>query len=115
MGMDCSYGDWFVLYQMSKNMNRRLFFMFLTTLAKVPKRQIQQMLPQIQVINAFKNFGNDKTKECVDPFNKCKEKLDKKENIEITFAAKKQDTSNTNKEEPKNEEDCSRRKRHCED
>ena len=28
----CSYGDWFVLYQMSRNMNRRFFAEFLTLL-----------------------------------------------------------------------------------
>jgi len=31
---NCSMGDWFVLYQMSKNMNRKLFYMFLNRLAK---------------------------------------------------------------------------------
>ena len=31
----CSYGDWFVLYQMSRNMNRRFFAEFLTLLRYV--------------------------------------------------------------------------------
>ncbi len=29
----CSIGDWFVLYQMSKNLNRRFFAEFITVLA----------------------------------------------------------------------------------
>ena len=36
-------------------MNRRLFFMFLTTLAKSPTLQMRNVIPQIQVINAFKS------------------------------------------------------------
>ena len=36
-------------------MNRRLFFMFLTTLAKTPKWELRQVLPQITVVNAFKS------------------------------------------------------------
>lgn len=31
--MDCKLGDWFVLYQMSKNLNRPFFMDFLTTLS----------------------------------------------------------------------------------
>merc|ERR1712106_957315 len=50
---ECSIGDWFVLYQMSKNMNRRLFFMFVTKLAKVPRSEILNLLPQIRVVKAF--------------------------------------------------------------
>ena len=30
----CTIGDWFVLYQMSKNLNRRFFNVFLTKLSK---------------------------------------------------------------------------------
>ena len=30
----CSYGDWFVLYQMSRNMNRRFFSEFLAVLSR---------------------------------------------------------------------------------
>ena len=33
----------FVLYQMSKNMNKRLFFVFLSNLSKVPRKQILQV------------------------------------------------------------------------
>merc|ERR1711971_1115884 len=52
---ECSVGDWFVLYQMSKNMNKRLFFVFLSNLSKVPRKQILQCLvPQIKAVNAFK-------------------------------------------------------------
>ena len=32
--LHCSIGDWFVLYQMSRNMNRRFFAEFLTILSK---------------------------------------------------------------------------------
>jgi hypothetical protein len=45
----------FVLYQMSKNINRRLFFMFLTKLAKVPRSEILDLLPQIRVVIASKS------------------------------------------------------------
>ena len=31
---NCTIGDWFVLYQMSKNLNRRFFNLFLTRLSK---------------------------------------------------------------------------------
>ena len=31
---DIKIGDWFVLYQMSKNLNRRFFYDFLLALAK---------------------------------------------------------------------------------
>ena len=40
---ECSVGDWFVLYQMSKNMNKRLFFDFLTSLAQVSRGEILQV------------------------------------------------------------------------
>jgi hypothetical protein len=30
----CSYGDWFVLYQMSRNMNRRFFSEFIAVLSR---------------------------------------------------------------------------------
>ena len=33
----CSRGDWFVLYQLSKNLNRPFFMEFLVTLAKTGK------------------------------------------------------------------------------
>ena len=32
---DCSRGDWFVLYQLSKNLNRPFFMDFLVTLARI--------------------------------------------------------------------------------
>ena len=32
---NCSRGDWFVLYQLSKNLNRPFFMDFLTNLARV--------------------------------------------------------------------------------
>ena len=32
--LNCSIGDWFVLYQMSRNMNRRFFADFITVLSK---------------------------------------------------------------------------------
>ena len=32
--MHCSVGDWFVLYQMSRNLNRKFFAEFLTVLSK---------------------------------------------------------------------------------
>jgi len=31
--LECKLGDWFVLYQMSKNLNRPFFMDFLTTLS----------------------------------------------------------------------------------
>ena len=35
--MKCKIGDWFVLYQMSKNLNKRLFYDFLILLSKDAK------------------------------------------------------------------------------
>ena len=43
-------------------MNRRLFFMFLTTLAKTPKWELRQVIPQINVVNAFKSSVKNKSK-----------------------------------------------------
>lgn len=52
---ECSVGDWFVLYQMSKNMNKRLFFVFLSNLSKVSRKQmLQALLPQMRAVQAFK-------------------------------------------------------------
>ena len=48
---ECSVGDWFVLYQMSKNMNKRLFFDFLTSLAQVSRSEILQ----VGLISEMKN------------------------------------------------------------
>ena len=35
----CSRGDWFVLYEMSKNLNGPFFIDFLTTLSRVMEQQ----------------------------------------------------------------------------
>jgi hypothetical protein len=43
------FGIRFVLYQMSKNMNRRLFYMFLVRLASAPR----QTANQLQIRNIF--------------------------------------------------------------
>ena len=36
---NCSHGDWFILYQMSKNLNRPFFMDFLTSLSRVIEQQ----------------------------------------------------------------------------
>ena len=45
----CSIGDWFVLYQMSRNMNQRFFAEFLALLAK------RAMEPSAPVANMFED------------------------------------------------------------
>ena len=87
---ECSVGDWFVLYQMSKNMNKRLFFDFLTSLAQVSRSDVlqvsklivhtlththtislflsqnsfqQQMTTQIRAVQAFKRSLKRSNKE----------------------------------------------------
>ena len=45
----CSIGDWFVLYQMSRNMNQRFFAEFLALLAK------RAMEPSAPVANIFED------------------------------------------------------------
>jgi len=100
---ECSVGDWFVLYQMSKNMNRRLFFMFMTKLAKVPRSEILNLLPQIRVVKAFK--------DSVKKVSKGKEETED-ENEFACFITKKEEKS----EEDKGSEDSdSGRNRHDSD
>merc|ERR1719281_1425060 len=50
----CSIGDWFVLYQMSKNMNKRFFAEFLTVLALTvnPDPTIEPEEPEIYLTEA---------------------------------------------------------------
>lgn len=36
---ECSRGDWFVLYQLSKNLNRPFFMDFLSTLARLSEAE----------------------------------------------------------------------------
>eukprot|EP00092_Neocalanus_flemingeri_P004139 GFUD01004453.1.p1 GENE.GFUD01004453.1~~GFUD01004453.1.p1 ORF type:complete len:480 (-),score=121.93 GFUD01004453.1:122-1561(-) len=101
---DCSIGDWFVLYQMSKNMNRRLFFMFLTNLAKVPRSQILQLLPQIRVVKAFQSSVKNEKKIA-----------SKEEKNDVDYFSKKKDESPEKKQEDDKENDTCGKKRHDSD
>ena len=44
----CSRGDWFVLYQLSKNLNRPFFMDFLITLATTGKHMFNFLKSQIE-------------------------------------------------------------------
>ena len=73
----------FVLYQMSKNMNRRLFFMFITRLARVPRAAVLQQflapLQQIRVVQAFQSsvkHRKPKPEDKKDEEKKKEEKVD---------------------------------------
>jgi len=48
-----SHGDWFILHQMSNNMNKQLFNLFLTSLAKKPKLTDSE----IRQAHLLKNLG----------------------------------------------------------
>lgn len=52
--LHCSIGDWFVLYQMSKNLNKRFFAEFLTVLALTvnPDPNIEPEEPEIYLTEA---------------------------------------------------------------
>merc|ERR1712241_1225091 len=65
---ECSVGDWFVLYQMSKNMNKRLFFDFFTSLSQRTRKEALQDQFATQVttsraVNAFKRSLKKSTKD----------------------------------------------------
>ena len=105
----------FVLYQMSKNMNRRLFFMFVTKLAKVPRSEILNLLPQIRVVKAFQ--GSLKKAKKVTEENEDEQSSDvnnkEEEESDNKFACfiPKRKESTESKEDEKNEDDKCRRKR----
>ncbi len=52
--LHCSIGDWFVLYQMSKNLNKRFFAEFITVLALTvnPDPNIEPEEPEIYLTEA---------------------------------------------------------------
>ena len=52
--LHCSIGDWFVLYQMSKNLNKRFFAEFITVLALTvnPDPTIEPEEPEIYLTEA---------------------------------------------------------------
>jgi hypothetical protein len=54
----CTIGDWFVLYQMSKNLNRRFFYDFLLTLAHVDEAEDVKVL-----IDKDPESGDDEIKK----------------------------------------------------
>jgi len=111
---ECSIGDWFVLYQMSKNMNRRLFFMFVTKLAKVPRNEILNLLPQIRVVNAFKGSvkkskkGKDET-ENVEQANGKEDEESK--NRFACFIPMKDESPEKNEEGSAKDDKCRRKRR----
>ena len=44
----CSIGDWFVLYQMSKNLNRKFFHDFLIVLSKEKEKEACRGIEKIE-------------------------------------------------------------------
>ena len=105
----------FVLYQMSKNMNRRLFFMFVTKLAKVPRSEILNLLPQIRVVKAFqgslKKAKNIKEKNKEEQSSDANDKEEKDTDNKFACFIPKREASTESKEDEKNEDDKCRRKR----
>jgi len=58
--VNCSIGDWFVLYQMSKNMNKRFFAEFLALLSlKVNPDPDMSSDPEIDILKQIFHNGDD--------------------------------------------------------
>ena len=97
-------------------MNRRLFFMFLTSLAKTPKRGLQQVIPQINVVNAFKSSVKNKSKGNSVPTWKMNvtKKADPEAPSAPTLIQIKMEENECfkKKQDDTQKEDCQRRKRH---
>ena len=51
----CSIGDWFVLYQMSKNLNKRFFHEFLISLS----REVKELKQELQIKKPQEGKGKD--------------------------------------------------------
>jgi len=111
---ECSIGDWFVLYQMSKNMNRRLFFMFVTKLAKVPRSEILNLLPQIRVVKAFQESVK-KSKTEKNSLEEKKEDIKDSDNRFACFIQTKDETPEKKGDDSKEEEECRRKRRGSDD
>ena len=96
-------------------MNRRLFFMFITKLAKVPRNQILQLLPQIRVVKAFqssvKKSKEEKNKKKEDQNNKSKEEDD---DIDY-FSQKKEESPEKKNEDDKEKDECRKKRRDDDD
>ena len=101
-------------------MNRRLFFMFLTTLAKTPKWELRQVIPQINVVNAFKSSVKNKSKGSSTTVPTWKLSVTKKAEPETPIAPPieikiEEAECFKKKQEDAQKEDCQRRKRQEED
>ena len=102
-------------------MNRRLFFMFLTTLAKTPKWELRQVIPQINVVNAFKSSVKNKSKGSSTTVPTWKLSVTKKAEPETPSAPAieiikiEESECFKKKQEDAQREDCQRRKRQEED
>ena len=101
-------------------MNRNVFFMFLTAISKIPKGQLRQLLPQIQVVNAFKCSVKKKTSTapCDKTGNKWTLNLAKTVEPpmdETNEETKVHDTEQKKKTDENDQEECIRRKKHDED
>ncbi|XP_023325624.1 innexin inx2 isoform X2 [Eurytemora carolleeae] len=80
---NCSIGDWFVLYQMSKNMNRRLFYMFLNKLAKsgrspVKNKKDNNLAESLITVQKEEKSDAEKTPQENEEKDKKEEKEEKK-------------------------------------
>ena len=94
--------------------------MFLTSISKIPKGQLRQLLPQIQVVNAFK--GSVKKKASAAPCEKTGNKwaLNLTKPVEpakdeTNEETKEQNTESKKKQDENDQEECIRRKKHDED
>jgi hypothetical protein len=67
----CSFGDWFVLYQMSRNMNRRFFSEFISVLSRRvdPRRDVSPSSEELR--NPLNNLDGSQTQEGVRSDEKC--------------------------------------------
>ena len=111
---------------MSKNMNKRLFYMFITRLSKTPRSQLLQLLPQIRVVNAFrssvkgtktgpKSFNNASSGWTSSTSNTGAAKEEspskKKDKEEDNYFSPKKDESPEKKEDIRDEEQNQRRRK----
>eukprot|EP00092_Neocalanus_flemingeri_P056207 GFUD01066573.1.p1 GENE.GFUD01066573.1~~GFUD01066573.1.p1 ORF type:complete len:164 (+),score=51.48 GFUD01066573.1:161-652(+) len=73
--VNCSIGDWFVLYQMNKNMNKRFFAEFLALLSiKVNPDPYVSADPEIDILKTEENLANGDADQFYD-----EEELEKKQ------------------------------------
>lgn len=63
MNSKCYVGDWFVLYQISKNVNMYFYRVFIKELRRDMKRTPKQKLPPFLDVNSFKKGDEEGLEE----------------------------------------------------